>query len=97
VSPPASIKGLETLVLTNNKIAELRVRCASVTRTPQTHAPARSTAATHSSVVHVCLTAALRRVVCRVLLQDLGPLSSFPRLSTLILLGNPVALKREYR
>jgi hypothetical protein len=29
--------------------------------------------------------------------QDLDPLSSLPKLTTLVLLGNPVALKRDYR
>jgi hypothetical protein len=43
------------------------------------------------------LTVLCCAVLCAACLQDIDPLSTLPRLTTLSIAGNPVALKKEYR
>lgn len=113
----AAIRNLETLVLTNNKIADVKVRAcinkklpslvvdmvivrqaedrgASYCRCSRSSRPGYSCA----SLAFLCgkLHTQLTMYCCRCP-QDLDPLSTLPHLTTLCLLGNPVALKKEYR
>lgn len=88
---PDFIPNLEALVLTNNRISNLQVRCACVHGSDSAAAERAGAGGHRTHRTHRMATRTSR------LLQDIEPLVPLSKLTMLSLAGNPLVTKPNYR